>query len=300
MDETGLPPAKAHDKKYLQAATDAYRWLTTSNMTNSQGLYTDGYHVRPTNDTRPNTKCDERNEMVYTYNQGVLLSGMRGLWEATGETTYLDDGYALISAVINATGWTGIHDAQDSRWAGLGRGGILEDVCDASGTCSQDGQTFKGIYFHHLSLFCKALPLEALVPGTSYAADAQLADHHRRKCTSYGSWIAHNARAAYLTRDRDGQYGMWWGTHAGRREDDGGAERSSPLPEGADDYRNEESSSRWRRTMGKGRTSTSTSAGGQKPAGDLNDRGRGRTVETQGGGVAVLRAYRELVGGGVL
>jgi hypothetical protein len=36
----------------------------------------------------------------------------------------------------------------------------LQDICDVDGTCSQDAQTFKGIFFHQLTLFCNPLALE--------------------------------------------------------------------------------------------------------------------------------------------
>lgn len=152
------------DPLYLQAAIEGYKWLMGSNMTNSEGLFVDGFHI---DRKKPgNVECDVRDEMVYTYNQGVLLTGQRGLWDVTGSPSYLADGHNLIQAVIKATGWSlktnqPIDLVEMSsklpKWRGLGRGGILEEQCDASGTCSQDGQTFKGIYFHHLNAFCRSL-----------------------------------------------------------------------------------------------------------------------------------------------
>ncbi len=140
-------------------------------MLNSQGLYIDGFHISGTkNGTRPSTKCDVRNEMVYTYNQGVILTGQIGLWKATGHDGFLRDGHRLIQSVITATGY----DLEDDRpiddiddlepgqlppWRGLGRAGVLEEQCDVSGTCSQDSQSFKGIFFHHLTAFCAPLDI---------------------------------------------------------------------------------------------------------------------------------------------
>ncbi|KAI9816708.1 MAG: hypothetical protein M1832_004997 [Thelocarpon impressellum] len=274
-----VPPAKAHDPKYLAAALEGYRWLSSSNMTNARGLFTDGYHVRQ-NGSGHNTKCDDRNEMVYTYNQGVLLSGLRGLWESTGARSFLEDGHALVAAAINGTGWTGLHgddhEHSNGSWAGLGRDGVLEEYCDAGGNCSQDAQTFKGIFFHHLALFCAPLPAEPTSTAT-FAASVDARDWHSERCGLYGPWIAHNARAAYVTRDADGQFGMWWG-HDSTQSGSGAVQ---PLPEGADDYRNDGVRDRNFRK--------------RKAARDVNDRGRGRTVETQSGGAAVLRAYHEIV-----
>src|SRR5438034_8520481 len=97
-----------HHPSHLQAAIKAYRWLKNSKMINSNGLYADGFHIRgwdgPGN---PGTrKCNVLNPMVYTYNQGVVLSGLRGLWLATGARSYLDDGHELVNNVIQATGWS--------------------------------------------------------------------------------------------------------------------------------------------------------------------------------------------------
>ena len=301
-----IPPAKAHDPKHLAAALEAYKWLIGINMTNEKGLFTDGYHVRRRNDTH-NTKCDERNEMVYTYNQGVLLSGVRGLWESTGAMSFLDDGHALIAAVVNSTGWTGIDndgrttETNHTSWAGLGRDGVLEELCDASGKCSQDAQTFKGIFFHHLSLFCASLPTESRSSGQTFAASMDLAASHAERCASYGPWIVHNARAAYLTRDLDGKYGTWWGKHSNRYS---GA-KDSPMPAGAVDYRNDEALRNCTYDETVADVCPPTDEPGHSTeqfnamAKDVNDRGRGRTVETQGGGVAVLRAYYEIVENGI-
>lgn len=133
-----------------------------------------------------------------------MLSGLRQLWEATGDTTYLDDAYDQIWSTINATGWFSLHSSNASSWAGLGRNGIMEDYCDAPADCSQDAQMFKGIFFHHLDAFCEPLPT---VAGTSisgaqtYAASSDQASDHDSKCQSYVRWVEHNAHAALATRN---------------------------------------------------------------------------------------------------
>ncbi|EON67286.1 hypothetical protein W97_06539 [Coniosporium apollinis CBS 100218] len=319
-----IPSARPHDPKYLWAAVEGYEWLSTSNMTNKKGLYVDGFHISGwnRNGSIGTGKCDDRNEMVYTYNQGVLLSGLRGLWEGTGQLRYLEDGHTLIRNVMAATGWPDEGVPHDRRWAGLGRYGILEEVCDSSGSCSQNGQTFKGIFFHHLTLFCEPLPRTPLIPGKTFWASPAESMLHAQSCKEYAPWVTHNARAALNTRNEKGEFGMWWG---GRYEDDDCAEYGAPLPEGAVDYRNDVSVSgekQWmvleglevddhhlrtpdrlprpasRAHTGPARAiadSGSDAPGLINTAGDANDRGRGRTVETQGGGVAVLRAMWEFV-----
>lgn len=270
-----------HNHVHLQAAVDGYDWLKASNMTGIGGLYADGFHISGWQSTsNPGSrKCDELNTMVYTYNQGVILSGLRGLWIATSSHVYLQDGYELIDKVLQATGWPHVSSQQ---WKGLGRGGVLEEACDASAACSQDGQTFKGIFFHHLAEFCRPLqPQEE-----QFLADAarnnserngwyKVYARHTDQCRTYGPWIEHNAQAALMTRDSEGKFGSWWGRAYRQLEADGLFD-SSTIPEGAVDYRNHEKDS-------------DPLAASFRPT-DYNDRGRGRTVETQSGGIAVLRA----------
>jgi hypothetical protein len=336
-----------YDPVYLANAVNAYEWLKNIGMTNEQGLYVDGFHIAGYSTNHSKITCDERNEMVYTYNQGVLLSGLRGLWEATGRITFLEEGHELIRNVIRATGWNdpALHpspsfathsykkrdkDVEKEKaalpldWAGLGSGGILQELCDPSGRCSQDGQTFKGIFFHHLTAFCDPLPARPIRPGKTHAATRETAMLHERSCKEYTGWVVHNAQAALRTRDEEGRFGGWWGaldtssspistSMFGERETKWDPLVSLPnsiLPEGAVDHRNthtdpdpdiyvegerkmydnrlvedHEFDIRYARRNGKVKSGD----------GDLNDRGRGRTVETQGSGLAVVRAMWEFL-----
>jgi hypothetical protein len=217
-----------YNSVFRRNAIKGYDWLKDSGMLNDKGLYTDGFHIRDYSKNKSATTCNERNEMVYTYNQGVILSGLRGLWEATGNTTYLLDGYALVDNVSRATGWT--KDSADDRWYGLGSNGILTEACDPSGSCNQDGQTFKGIFFHHLTAFCEPLPRIPVRPGSTYAANENLARDQKKRCDSYTNWVVHNAQAAMGTRDSKGRFGSWWAAPS--------KSTKVLLPRGAIDYRN--------------------------------------------------------------
>ena len=311
-----MPPAKAHDKRYLRNAIEGYKWLTESGMRNEKGLYTDGFHIRGwrggDSGSNGTGKCDLRDEKVYTYNQGVLLSGLRALWEATGSGIYLEDGHDLIRSVIAATGWEARDGPQRWRWAGLGRAGIMEEVCDWSGTCSQDAQTFKGIFFHHFTVFCSPLPVKENDEDRPWLGDDDSHILHRQSCDQYAGWVARNAKAAFVTKDQNGEYGQWWGRAARSASDedsiDHGHEKEMferPSDEGTD-YRNDgiPRDEVWRRHKDDDsyeqlmstdiwqdprveRCSRLDKSPDQK---DINDRGRGRTVETQSGGLAVIRA----------
>jgi len=319
------PPIGPRDPKYLAAAIEAYKWLNLSNMKNEQGLFVDGFHVsgwerHPINGTNRNTKCDSRNNQVYTYNQGVLLSGQRGLWEATGARSYLEEGHELIRSVINATGWDLDYnepypdrrnktDPHLGEWHGIGRSGVLEENCDRLGYCSQDSQTFKGIFFHHLSLFCTPLPPHYLQPGATldFQDFQALKIWHYESCTRYGGWIRQNAEAAIATRNEDGKFGMWWGAPPGSNYS-WVADPELTVPEEAVDYRNRgiPKDSTWQDPISKegsrqhavtdySQQVTSPLSTKAAKGGDANDRGRGRTVETQAGGLAVLKALWEIV-----
>jgi hypothetical protein len=284
----------------LDNAIKEYAWFKSQNFTNAQGLIVDGFHI-----SENQTMCDERNEMVYTYNQGVILSGLRGLWEATSDPTYLSDGYALIDTVINATGWNAQNSSEAGQWAGLGRDGIMEDYCDAPANCSQDSQTFKGIYFHHLSIFCEPLPtITPLVKDITVLADAGLAATHARNCDSYTEWITHNARAALSTRDPYNVIGGWWGANDSDSNSAQNAQLDAavPLPPSSWDVRNNPdlltqapwncsnsaSQEGWIRGVQAQPHRELTVRSHQKR--DVNDGGRGRTTETQGSGLSVVKA----------
>ncbi|KAI1152690.1 glycosyl hydrolase family 76-domain-containing protein [Nemania diffusa] len=322
------------DAKYLKAAIEGYRWLRNSNMTNHQGLIIDGFHISGYLDkNNNNTRCDSRDEMVFSYNQGVILTGQRGLWDATGAPSFLTDGHHLIQKVIKATGYNLTSDGPIDelseikagvlpRWHGLGRLGVMEEYLDASGTASQDLQTFKGIFFHHLTAFCA--PLETPTPETGLQVNARsfaaVKKSHAEACRLYGGWLEHNVHAAMGTRDTSGRFGQWW--TAGlltsnwtgpwpTRANDGIQDEPNAI-----DYRNYgvPTNTMWRSPSPHEPTQTSHadySQHGQVPLGrstqhaplgamkqqrrattkDPNDRGRGRTVETQSGGLALLRAY---------
>ncbi|KAM0335401.1 hypothetical protein ACHAQA_000446 [Verticillium albo-atrum] len=334
------------EPKHLAAAIEGYKWLMKVNMRNSDGLFVDGFHI---SSPRGSKKCDVRSEMVFTYNQGIILTGQRGLWTATGSASYLEDGHKLIQSVIRASGWDLKHDETVDNisklpygrlppWRGLGRGGVLEDRCDASGTCSQDGQTFKGIFFHHFVTFCEAI--QAPDPGhemsVDYEAHGRISVAHKTACQSYTGWVAHNARAALLARDDEGRFGSWWG--AGLFSNVVPTTKTDGVPHdevNATDYRNHgiphdplwaegNPDEIWApngeayKTASRGTGMRAPTQPDQmvlessddlkiqaerrsrkqreaSPARDPNDRGRGRTAETQNGGLALMRAWWELV-----
>lgn len=136
---------------------------------------------------------------------------------------------------------------------------------------------------------------------------------HANSCREYTAWVINNAQAALRTRDQEGRFGAWWGApkisspstsfHDNRKS----ASHPHPvLPEDAIDYRNiypdpydgvyleddlKEHSKRYVFDKNDGDEDETT----KRSSGDLNDRGRGRTIETQGSGLAVVRAMWEFL-----
>jgi hypothetical protein len=202
---------------------------------------------------------------------------------------------------MESTGWSWSAQSEppiseSTGWAGLGQHGVLEELCDRSGSCSQDSQTFKGIFFQHLTQFCEPLPREASIPGKTYAASKSLKHEHHDFCRTVGQWVTHNAEAALSTRDASGLFGTWWGYRYAA------ADYPDSLPPQAVDYRNDVSilaTERWglsEKSHTKNDLTVHTRSEDENLATrDVNDRGRGRTVETQQGGLAVLRASWELL-----
>ena len=184
----------------------------------------------------------------------------------------------------------------------------MEDYCDAPATCSQNNKIFKGVYFHHLDLFCEPLPThKPLVPRLTHLASAELVAEHTDNCRSYVPWIEHNAQAARSTRDESGIIGGWWGANSLNQTQAPAIDFAVPTPAHSMDVWNDvlvfkglpypRDSHRPRQQsengsqLGRNRRSVrATRLDTSRKRRDINDEGRGRTVETQGSGLSVVKA----------
>ncbi|KAK4170096.1 family 76 putative glycoside hydrolase [Cladorrhinum sp. PSN259] len=318
---------------FLYAAQMGYEWLESSGMMNDEGLYTDGFHISGISEGNNNTKCDKRDDMLYTYNQGVILTGQLGLYVESGEEKYLNDGHQLIRNLIKATGWdlkrqqpmdslSKLKPGYLPPWRGLGRGGVLEEACDISAGCSQDSQTFKGIWMYHFTTFCEPASLKRLAARATTKLGGRdeakkIRERHYGKCKEYVPWLRHNVKAALGTKDGHGKFGMWWTaglidvTTSNMVLNTPGV---MPPDLGEDDYRNHgvpTDNRNWvAMVLPRNNTLITSEKQGFRYDGydagrrglekredleesvreDPNSRGRGRTGETQGGGLALLRA----------
>ncbi|KAF8200850.1 glycoside hydrolase family 76 protein [Pholiota molesta] len=120
---------------YLTNAEKTWAWIYSSGMRNAQGLFNDGLD----SSTNP---CTNNGQTTWTYNQGVIASGLAWLAAATGNTTLLDQAEITLDATIT------------HLTAGTS---ILKESCDdaLSGgpVCNQDQQLFKGIWTKHLQYY---------------------------------------------------------------------------------------------------------------------------------------------------
>jgi len=118
---------------FLSNAQLVWSWISQSGMRNSQGLFNDGLD---------SSTCGNNGQTTWTYNQGVIASGLAALYAATKNTTLLDQAEITLDATIaHLTAGTS----------------ILKESCDdaLSGgpVCNQDQQIFKGIWTKHLQYY---------------------------------------------------------------------------------------------------------------------------------------------------
>ena len=142
---------------YSGWAAKAWGWLSASGMINAAGLLNDGLD---------GATCANNGQTTWTYNQGVLLSGLYRLAAATGAP-------GPLAAAVRTAG---------AAMQLLTLDGILTEPCP-DGTCGADGQIFKGQFVKHLAYAlaedAAAQPAPLLPPAFAAAAPAFLAANGR-------------------------------------------------------------------------------------------------------------------------
>ncbi|KAF8161061.1 glycoside hydrolase family 76 protein [Crassisporium funariophilum] len=122
------------NQAYLANAQKTWNWLKNSGMRNSVGLWNDGL------DSSTST-CKNNGQTTWTYNQGVIASGLAALSVATQDTSLLDQAEITLDATI----------------ALITQNNILRESCDnafsGGSVCNQDQQIFKGIWTKHLQFY---------------------------------------------------------------------------------------------------------------------------------------------------
>ena len=124
-----LHNALAGDTTYLDRAQQEWSWFSGTGMINSQSLVNDGLDL---------STCQNNGAPTYTYNQGVILTGLSQLDLATGNSSLLGTANAIATAATTL----------------LTSNGVLVDYCEPNG-CATDGYSFKGVFVRDLAEFAR-------------------------------------------------------------------------------------------------------------------------------------------------
>ncbi|TFY76309.1 hypothetical protein EWM64_g7701 [Hericium alpestre] len=167
------------NQDYLKNAQATWDWLKNSGMRNSQGLWNDGLDF--------NT-CQNNNQTTWTYNQGVIASGLGALYTTTKDQTLLQEAETTLDATLKY----------------LTVNQILKESCDdaagSSSSCGPDGQLFKACFF--LGAIILTIPLKHirghLILGTLDQACAVLPRLGRSAAQEkYSSALGQQASGVY-------------------------------------------------------------------------------------------------------
>ncbi len=118
---------KVNGRSALNWATTIWEWMLQSNLIDSNGNIQDG--VRSINGSERISKN------VWTYNQGVVLTGLVNLFKITGRESYLKEAEAITEATLN-------HMTNEDLI-------LIERLCEPD-DCNADAKQFKGVFMRHL------------------------------------------------------------------------------------------------------------------------------------------------------
>jgi predicted alpha-1,6-mannanase (GH76 family) len=121
--------------RYLDWAQREWKWFAHTGMINSDYQVNDGLDA----------SCGNNHKTTWTYNQGVVLGGLAGLYTQTHEQELLDEANAIAKATL-------------ANPALMGKQGVLREPCEPN--CGADGTQFKGIFVRNLALLFGESPAE--------------------------------------------------------------------------------------------------------------------------------------------
>ncbi|KAK5088500.1 hypothetical protein LTR05_002719 [Lithohypha guttulata] len=141
-------------ERYINSAQAAWRWLFSSGIFTSQRNVKDGLAVG----SNPGAT-----EIVWSYNQGVVLSALTELSAATFQDLYIGIAKLIADAALaNLTSADGNEDAVAT----------LRDPCEAEMWCGIDGATFKGVFARNLAHLHSVSPEDRYAEFLRNNADA--------------------------------------------------------------------------------------------------------------------------------
>lgn len=152
---------------YFNEALKAYEWFISSGLINSDNVINNGLNI---------ATCQNDGSYVFSYNQGILLSGLAELTWSTGDSKYNDLANTIaLAAMKNLTN----------------AAGILTDPCDRG--CNSDTEQFKGVF---------GRAIQFLVNRATVLDDATRA--------TYVNFLKVNADSIWAYDQVDNQLGLVW------------------------------------------------------------------------------------------
>ncbi|RDW60656.1 hypothetical protein BP6252_12039 [Coleophoma cylindrospora] len=128
---------------YLDEAIKAYEWFIGTGMINSGNTINNGILL---------TTCKNDGNLVFTYNQGIILAGLAEMTFATGNDTYVNLAHTIATAAIGAL---------------TNSAGILVEVCEATGCDGDEGQ-FKGVFARGVAFLYRRASVLPAATATLY------------------------------------------------------------------------------------------------------------------------------------
>lgn len=154
---------------YAAIAVQAWEWIYTSGLLDPENNIKDGLLVG----SKPGNT-----DLVWSYNQGVVLSALTELAAATKDEHYIQTAHHIADAgLANLTSWK-------ARTPNM----ILHDPCEGWGDCGRDGVSFKGVFARNLA------HLHSVSPRSQYA-----------------NFLKRNAESVWCnSRDQYNRLGLSW------------------------------------------------------------------------------------------
>lgn len=114
-------------REYYRAwAMRQWRWFAASGMINAEGVVNDGLD---------RTTCTNNGEVVWSYNQGVVLGALVEMFGFEGDRGFLRTAEDIAAAAVERL---------------TGDDGVLRDVCEPD--CGADGSQFKGVFVRNVQI----------------------------------------------------------------------------------------------------------------------------------------------------
>jgi len=108
-----------------------WNWFEKSGMINSEYMVNDGL----------SSSCQNNQQTIWTYNQGVILGGLVTLSAQTRNVTLITIAKNISNAAIKKLTYSN---------------GVLKEPCEPN--CGSDAPQFKGIFVRYLGILANSLP----------------------------------------------------------------------------------------------------------------------------------------------